>query len=113
MSKSESAKITRIALSNELTTGGLQTFGINIIAVGFGFLAQPLLYEVYRLCLEAGAAEVVFQPELGEDDMVEIFFKHLLGSICGAIIYHNYLISILQHFIQNPFKFTLIVISRN
>ena len=46
------------------------------VMVRFGFLAQPLLYEVYRLCLEAGAAEVVFQPELGEDDMVEIFFKH-------------------------------------
>ncbi len=46
------------------------------VMIRFGFLAQPLLYEVYRLCLEAGAAEVVFQPELGEDDMVEIFFKH-------------------------------------
>ncbi len=44
--------------------------------VRFGFLAQPLLYEVYRLLLEGGAAEVVFQPEMGEDDMVEIFFKH-------------------------------------
>ena len=46
------------------------------VMIRFGFLAQPLLYEVYRLCLEAGAAEVVFQPDLGEDDMLEIFFKH-------------------------------------
>lgn len=46
------------------------------VMVRFGFLAQPLLYEVYRLLLEGSAAEVVFQPELGEDDMVEIFFKH-------------------------------------
>ena len=44
--------------------------------VRFGFLAQPLLYEVYRLLLEGGAAEVVFQPEMGEDDMIEIFFRH-------------------------------------
>lgn len=46
------------------------------VMVRFGFPAEPLLYEVYRLCLEAGAAEVVFQPELGEDHMIELFFKH-------------------------------------
>lgn len=46
------------------------------VMVRFSFQAQPLLYEVYRLLLERGAAEVVFQPELGDNEMVELFFKH-------------------------------------
>ncbi len=59
----------------------LVNYSVNVqpgerVMIRFGFLAQPLLYEVYRLCLEAGAAEVVFQPDLGEDDMLEIFLKH-------------------------------------
>ncbi|MCL5428287.1 MAG: aminopeptidase [Chloroflexi bacterium] len=42
----------------------------------FGFLGLPLLYEVYRLLLQRGAAEVVFQPELGEEDLLEIFLRN-------------------------------------
>jgi aminopeptidase len=58
----------------------LVNYSVNVqpderVMIRFGFLAEPLLYEVYRLCLEAGAAEVVMQPELGEDDLLEIFFK--------------------------------------
>lgn len=44
--------------------------------IRFGFLANPLMYEVYRLLWERGAAEVVLQPEMGEDDLLEIFLKH-------------------------------------
>jgi len=49
MSKNGPAKITRIALSNELTRGGLQTFGVNIVAVGLGFLAQLILARTLGL----------------------------------------------------------------
>lgn len=46
------------------------------VMVRFGFLGLPLLYEVYRLLIQRGVLEVVFQPELGEEDLVEIFLKH-------------------------------------
>ena len=44
--------------------------------IRFGFLGLPLLYEIYRLLLQRGAAEVAFQPELGEEDLMEIFLKN-------------------------------------
>jgi aminopeptidase len=77
------------------------------VLIRFGFLAQPLLYEVYRLCLEAGAAEVVFQPGLGEDDLLELFFKHSNKK------QRNTLPKLMEYMTQNVDAFIILDAPRN